>query len=128
MNLRSWSEIPFVLVKTSSFNTYTYIGCYYDGGDCCTENITTPICRNCFCKGKTISNPKIGDGFCHDEYNNIGCNYDGGDCCGCTIEESCSDCKCLGEAQTVYGDQEIIEHFCYSNSYWYSNSNSGTKY
>ena len=101
------------------------IDCYYDGGDCCTENITIPNCRNCFCKGKTISNPRIGDGFCQDEYNNIGCNYDGGDCCGCTIKESCSDCQCRGETQMEYGDMEILENFCYSDFY---NTYSGTKY
>jgi hypothetical protein len=44
----------------------------------------------------------IGDGFCNDETNNAECNYDGGDCCGsCVLKKHCTQCVCLGGADTT---------------------------
>ena len=43
-----------------------------------------------------------GNGFCDDANNHIGCDFDGGDCCGsCVVTVHCSQCVCLGGADTI---------------------------
>ena len=59
-------------------------------------------CSECICKKSgaevEITNPLVGDGFCHDLTNNQDCNFDGGDCCGpCINDKYCQDCQCIGE-------------------------------
>ena len=81
--------------------------CDYDGGDCCV-NINTDYCIECTCYhedncvlGYTPS--VVGDGFCNDETNIENCNYDGGDCCGsCVLNKHCTECACLGGADTTH--------------------------
>ena len=81
-------------------------GCFYDGGDCCI-NINMDHCSECTCHyqenciaGFTPS--VVGVGFCDDETNNADCIYDGGDCCGsCVVTDHCSQCICLGGADTT---------------------------
>ena len=80
--------------------------CNYDGGDCCID-ISTDYCIECTCHhedncvlGYTPS--VVGDGFCNDETNTENCNYDGGDCCGsCVLNKHCTECACLGGADTA---------------------------
>ena len=81
--------------------------CNYDGGDCCGYNINTDFCSDCKCYVNETclagTHPLVGDGFCHDKTNNANCNYDGGDCCGdsCVLNNQCSQCACLGGADTI---------------------------
>ena len=77
--------------QKSHSKNWVFVGCNYDGGDCCLSKINTKDCTECICKQdmvKQISYENLGcdqellgDGFCDDDMNNMMCNYDGGDCC-----------------------------------------------
>ena len=95
--------------------------CFYDGGDCCTTDISAVnviYCTECKClepETTTISTPTtiiettttidlepcynvnwIDDGYCDDLTNTQNCNYDGGDCCGSNVNtQYCTECQCI---------------------------------
>ena len=59
--------------------------CFYDGGDCCLEELDTTQCNECKCFSKDEFDPcpdghKIGDGVCDLSNNKTVCSFDGGDC------------------------------------------------
>ena len=76
------------------------LDCYYDGGDCCGNNVTTDRCSECTCNlqeacANGFMSSSIGDGFCNDETNNNYCNYDHGDCCLSDLNSDyCLECLC----------------------------------
>ena len=69
-------------------------GCYFDGGDCCGDDVNTEKCVKCICHCNATLR-LIGNGFCNDETNTLECNFDGGDCCGACINTNlCTECVC----------------------------------
>ena len=91
-----------------------YIGCSYDGGDCCGLCIDTTKCTKCEClqdEGTysifTAKHSWIGNGFCDDSINKVECNFDAGDCCGPNVRtEDCHECQCLYNG-TLFGKERF---------------------
>ena len=68
---------------------------YFDGGDCCLENVTknewvnddfmVKPCLDCECMPSYgyayCVQAEVGYGICQDYNNSPQCNYDQGDCC-----------------------------------------------
>ena len=80
--------------------------CYFDGGDCCLEEIENAVCDKCTCiqSNLTCIQDELGDGICQD-YNNFAmCDYDLDDCCpegygtahrnSYREDNECCDCLC----------------------------------
>ena len=91
------------------------MGCHFDQGDCCGNDVNTDYCIGCICfedlnctaSTDLISNASIGDGVCDDELNTEECNFDAGDCCG--------HCKLVtvtmeNNALSAQGSREGIYH------------------
>ena len=100
--------------EKSHSKNWVFVGCNYDGGDCCLSKINTKDCTECICKQdmvKQISYENLGcdqdllgDGFCDDDMNNMMCNYDGGDCCAHVVPSP----MYFGLTEWVYPTHTII--------------------
>ena len=91
--------------------------CFFDGGDCCGNDVNTDYCEQCFCYEEfpecvyLFDVKLIGNGVCNDETNIDVCNFDGGDCCGSCIDvEHCTECICYGEI--IYDEQTGMDSSC----------------
>ena len=62
-----------------------FLGCSYDGGDCCDKNADHSTCIECLCledHGSCPGAALIGDGNCDPFNMKPECLFDGGDCGG----------------------------------------------
>ena len=75
--------------------------CYWDGGDCCGNNVVTDYCTVCECLEPNLELNQykfasIGNGYCDDDLNTEEFRWDGGDCCGNHMNTAfCTVCECL---------------------------------
>ena len=89
--------------------------CYFDGGDCCLEDIDNVACDDCVCiqSNLTCLQHELGDGICQD-YNNFKmCDYDLDDCCPENYgkmhpkfyreDNECCDCLCKHKYYQIDG-------------------------
>ena len=74
--------VPNALVGDGFCNDETNnAACNYDGGDCCSYEISKDYCSECNCYLKEtcvlgILPKSVGDGFCNDETNIQGAKID----------------------------------------------------
>ena len=90
------------------------VDCYFDGGDCCLDDIVISHCSECTCyqQGTCAAGffpDTVGDGVCNDELNNAHCYYDGLDCCRYPVNKTlCSNCACHGKFKPLYRQPLIV--------------------
>ena len=98
--------------------------CYFDIGDCCSQESDKTLCTNCTCQAPEndytiIGNcsddqhdkwQRIGNGICNLDLNNAGDFFDAGDCC--LNETKCQEYVQGPEGWRGQPTAEMVEYDC----------------